>query len=88
VNARGEGDYYDGLAATVPYACAATDALDRPLGDASEGLTAAALEWLRTGTCGTVMPPAPASRQKGDSGSAAPARPPASAAEAWLPGVA
>jgi C-terminal processing protease CtpA/Prc len=88
VNARGEGDYYDGLAGTLPFACAATDTLDRPLGDAGEGLTAAALEWLRTGACRTVMPPAPAARQKPDTGGTGPPRRPASAAEAWLPGIA
>jgi hypothetical protein len=88
VNARGEGDYYDGLAGTLPFACAATDTLDRPLGDAGEGLTATALEWLRTGACRTVMSPAPAARQKSDAGGTGPPRRPASAAEAWLPGIA
>ena len=88
VNSQGVGDYYDGLAGTLPFACAATDALDRPLGDATEGLTAAALEWLRTGACGSVMSPAPTARQKAGAGETGPPHPPASAAEAWLPGIA
>jgi C-terminal processing protease CtpA/Prc len=46
VNALGQGDYYDGLAALVPNACAATDTLDQPLGSTSEGMVSAALSWL------------------------------------------
>jgi hypothetical protein len=57
VNADGEGDYYDGLAQTMPFACAAEDTLDQPLGDASESMTSAALEWLQSGACGAVIPP-------------------------------
>lgn len=91
VNALGRGDYYDGLAAALPFACAATDTLDRPLGDASEGLTAAALEWIRTGACPAIMTDTPAARRKptgmpqADRWSA-PARLP-SPAELWLPGA-
>lgn len=57
VNANGDGDYYAGLAETMPFACAAEDTLDRPLGDAAEGMTAAALQWLQSGACGAVIPP-------------------------------
>jgi C-terminal processing protease CtpA/Prc len=87
VNAQGQGDYYEGLAGILNFACAASDTLDRPLGDPTEGLTAAALHWLGTGACGTVMTAAPAARQKPGGGAPGPSRPPASAAEAWLPGV-
>jgi C-terminal processing protease CtpA/Prc len=87
VNARGQGDYYDGLAETLRFACAATETLDRPLGDASEGLVAAALQWLQMGACGAVIAPAPSASQK-PAGTPSPAsRPPASAVEAWLPDV-
>jgi C-terminal processing protease CtpA/Prc len=65
VNAADEGDYYDGLAATLPFACAAEDTLDRPLGDASEGMIAAGLEWLQTGACGAVIAPTAAARAMG-----------------------
>jgi len=89
VNALGRGDYYDGLAETLPFACAAADTLDRPLGDATEGMTAAALEWLRTGACPAVMVD-PAARSKSTTAPStewsAPARAP-SPAQHWLPGV-
>jgi len=88
VNARGLGDYYDGLAETLRFACAATETLDRPLGDASEGLVAAALQWLQTGACGTVITPAPSAAQKPAGAPSPAARPPRSAVEAWLPDVA
>lgn len=47
VNARGEGDYFDGLAPT----CAAADDLDRPLGDPAEASFKAALHYARFGRC-------------------------------------
>ncbi len=47
VNARNEGRYFDGLAPQ----CAASDDLDRPLGDPTEGLLAAALTHADTGAC-------------------------------------
>jgi C-terminal processing protease CtpA/Prc len=90
VNALDEGDYFDGLAPTLSFACAATDTLNEAQGDPAEGLTAAALEWLATGTCGSLIDAA-AARLKRETGADAlasfprPARP--SAAQAWLPGV-
>jgi hypothetical protein len=88
-NARGDGDYYDGLAATLPFACAAPDTLDEPLGSAAEGLTAAALAWLGTGACTTMIPATTARAKPG--GAAAPDRYPLprqpSPAQLWLPGV-
>jgi hypothetical protein len=88
-NARGDGDYYDGLAATLPFACAAPDTLEQPLGSVSEGLTAAALAWLGTGACTNVIA-ATTARAKPAGTSAAeryplPKRP--SPAQFWLPGV-
>ncbi|MGQ0385004.1 MAG: S41 family peptidase [Gammaproteobacteria bacterium] len=60
-NADNEGDYYDGLAPTLPgAACAATDDLTRAPWDSAEASTAAALNWLQTGACGQAMAvPAP-----------------------------
>jgi len=89
INALAQGDYYDGLASTLRYACAATDTLDRLPGDAAEGLTAAALEWLRTGTCPVVMVDPPArSKPSGAEASErlAPPKQP-SPAQLWMPGV-
>jgi C-terminal processing protease CtpA/Prc len=55
-NANDEGDYFDGLASTLPgFACAATDDYSRTPGDALEDSTAEALNWLGTGACGQVM---------------------------------
>lgn len=88
-NARGEGDYYDGLAATLPFACAAPDTLEEPLGSAADGLTAAALAWLGTGACTSVIPATtvrakPAGTAPFD-GYPLPKQP--SPAQLWLPGV-
>jgi C-terminal processing protease CtpA/Prc len=54
-NALNEGDYFDGLAPTLPFACAASDDLTRNPWDSAEASTAAALSWLETGACGQVM---------------------------------
>ncbi len=55
VNAKGFGDYADGLAPT----CAVADDLSREVGDPQEGLLAAALKYQESGTC-----PVPASRAR------------------------
>ena len=47
VNASGEGDYYEGL----PGTCAASDDVDKPLGDSSEAMLATALDYLGSGSC-------------------------------------
>jgi carboxyl-terminal processing protease len=54
-NANNEGDYFDGLASTLAFACAATDDYTRAPGDALEDSTAEALNWLGTGACGQVI---------------------------------
>lgn len=61
-NALNQGDYFDGLAPTLSFACAASDDLSRNPWDSTESSTAAALFWLQTGTCSAVMaaPVAPA----------------------------
>jgi C-terminal processing protease CtpA/Prc len=46
-NARGEGDYFDG----IPADCAAADDLDHPLGDSDEASVSEALRYIRTGGC-------------------------------------
>lgn len=47
LNARGEGNFFDGIAADCP----AADDLDRQLGDPAEASFATALAYIRTGTC-------------------------------------
>ena len=87
VNADGNGDYYGGLAGSVPFACAADDTVAEPLGSASEGMVATALGWLNTGTCAPMA--ATLARGKTGTGGASeypmPRHP--SAAQWWLPGV-
>jgi hypothetical protein len=87
VNADGNGDYYGGLAGSVPFACAADDRVAEPLGSASENMVATALGWLNTGAC-TPMAAALAREKTGAGGQSAypmPRHP--SAAQWWLPGV-
>ena len=88
VNSQGHGDYYNGLASSMSFACAAPDTLDKPLGDATEGMTSAALDWLRTGACGQVI--AASSPGAAKPGGAAihhfPLSRHPSAAEFWMPG--
>jgi hypothetical protein len=88
-NALGQSDFYDGLASTLSFACAAPDTLDQPLGTASEGMTAAALDWLRTGACGTVMSEVSArAKPRAEAGTdryPLPLHP--TPAQRWLPGV-
>lgn len=47
LNARGEGGYYDGIAAD----CAVAEDFDKAFGDPTETLTAAALNYLQNGYC-------------------------------------
>jgi C-terminal processing protease CtpA/Prc len=88
VNALDEGDFFDGLAPTMTFACAATDTLTESPGDPAEGLTGAALEWLSNGACGSVITAASARVAPGGPAASRyprPKRP--SAAQLWMPGV-
>ena len=58
VNAKGFGDYGDGMAPT----CTVADDFDRPLGDVAEGRLAAALSYRASGAC-----PVPATARRGAS---------------------
>ena len=64
-NANEEGDYYNGLASTLPFACRAADDLSRAMGDPAEGSTAEALHWLGTGACSSVIAGVPAAQKPG-----------------------
>ncbi|WP_121115036.1 S41 family peptidase [Croceibacterium ferulae] len=92
VNAAGQGDYYRGLAATVPVTCAASDDLTRPLGDPAEGMIATALQWLGGGTCTPISATATASASVARTGTPAKRRllqpaQPANTVERELPGA-
>jgi carboxyl-terminal processing protease len=89
VNSLGEGDYYDGIASSMQFACAASDTLAAPMNDAGDGLTGAALGWLATGACGSVIGASPsAAKSKTSAESGMPLSRPPTAAERWLPGIA
>jgi hypothetical protein len=87
VNADGAGDFYDGLASSMQFACAADDTLGAPLGDVADNLTQAAMQWIGTGACGTVITAGTDAARKtsapGDDGLSRRL----SAAERWLPGI-
>jgi C-terminal processing protease CtpA/Prc len=88
VNADGQGDYYDGLAGSVPYACAADDTLDEPLGSTGEGMVSAAMGWLGTGTCTPMATGLARSKTAAAEFARRYPRPrDPSAAQWWLPGL-
>lgn len=86
-NADEEGDYFDGLASTLPFACAASDDLARDPWDRTESSTAAALSWLGTGACGQVMAVPATPFLKAQAEFRLPLARVPSAAQAYLPGL-
>lgn len=54
VNARGQGDYFNGLASTLDVTCQAADDLTRPLGDPQEASIRGALDFLAGRSCTAV----------------------------------
>jgi carboxyl-terminal processing protease len=90
VNSQGAGDYYNGLASTMRYACAAPDTLDAPLGTVQDRLVSEAMYWLSNGACRTVMTTGQAGGQLKpafDRATPYPRPQQPSDAEHWLPGV-
>ena len=88
------GDYFLGLpdASFSGGSCAAEDDLTHPTGDPAEASTAAALQWLESGTCpaGPIPDLAPAASSRflsgqGPAGFPVPAEP--SLAQRYLPGL-
>lgn len=86
-NADDESDYYDGLAPTLAFACAASDDLTRDPWDSAENSTAAALAWLGTGACGQVMSAPAMPFLKAQAEFRLPQARVPTAAQAWLPGL-
>ena len=90
-NANGEGDYYDGLAPTLPFACAASDDLSRVPWDSAESSTAAALAWLESpiagAFCGQDMSAPGMPFLKAQAGFRLPQARAPTAAQAYLPGL-
>lgn len=88
VNSRGEGDFFRGLAETMPgNACAAPDQLDRMPGDPDEASTRAALDWLSFGSCADPMPAGGAKSTAETSWHSELRGPPRSAAQENVPGI-
>ncbi len=86
-NSLNEGDYFNGLAGTLPFACAAGDDLQRAPGDSQEASTAAALHWLSTGACSQVMSAPGAGQQKAATSFRLPVPAAPTPAQIWLPGL-
>lgn len=53
-NSLNSDAYFNGLASTVPITCRATDDFTRPLGNAQEGSTRAALDFLQGRSCTAI----------------------------------
>ena len=85
-NADDVGDYYEGLADFVPFACRADDDLAQSAGDSAEASTAEALAWLGTGACNEVLGPDSALRQAATDRRVPQSRRP-TAVQAYLPGT-
>ena len=50
-NGAGNGEYFNGLASTLPVTCAAGDDFTRPLGDPNEASIKQAIDWLGGAAC-------------------------------------
>lgn len=85
-NADGQGDYYEGLAATLPFACRAEDDLGHAPGDPAETATAEALAWLGSGACTEVLT-ARLELARPDAGWRVPRLRKPAAAQVYLPGL-
>ena len=66
-NADGNGDYYTGLASTVPNTCRANDDFTHQLGDPQERMVAVALDFLAGRSC-TPIAGGPGTTQSATSG--------------------
>ena len=86
-NANDEGDYFDGLASTLPFACAAADDYALTPGDPTEDSTAEALNWLGTGACGQVISAQAPGLQLALPKPRLPMPSEPTPAQAWLPGL-
>lgn len=53
-NANRQGEYFNGLATTVPTSCRASDDISRQLGDPNENMVRAALDYLAGRSCTAI----------------------------------
>jgi carboxyl-terminal processing protease len=73
-NANRQGDYFNGLARTVPVTCSALDDRLRELGDEQESMLRVALDWLENGRCFPISATTGATAAARGAGAGAPAR--------------
>ncbi len=53
-NADREGEYYTGLAGTMPVTCRANDDIGHELGDPNEAMLSVALSWINGASCSAI----------------------------------
>ncbi len=54
VNARGDADYFSGMASVMPKTCSAADDANFMLGDPDEASIQVASDWINGGYCGPI----------------------------------
>jgi C-terminal processing protease CtpA/Prc len=84
-NAANGGDYFSGLAGTVPVTCQAGDDLNHPLGDPQEASVRAALDFIAGKSCTPILAGQTAQAAAARRQLLAPARP--NAAQREMPGL-
>ncbi len=84
-NADHQGEYYNGLAATMPVTCRATDDISHQFGDANEAMIATAIGWLGGGSCTAITATAKSAQSDSQRGPLTPAQP--NAAQYQIPGL-
>jgi carboxyl-terminal processing protease len=86
-NGNNQGDYYTGLASTVPNTCRAADNFAFQMGDPRETMTAVALDYLAGRSCTAIAGGPATTASVEDSGLLAPELTERSAAQHEMPGL-
>lgn len=86
-NAAGHGDYFRGLASTVPTTCRARDDIRFQLGDPREAMVATALDFLAGRPCNPIAGGPATTLRVSDDGLLEPALPQRSVAQHEVPGL-
>ncbi len=84
-NADGNGDYYTGLASTVPNSCRAQDDISAQLGDPNENMVSVALDFLAGRSCTPILGGPATTQSVEDRGILMPERP--NTAQRNVPGI-
>lgn len=86
-NANNQGEYFSGLASTVPNTCRANDDIAFQMGDPRETMTSVALDYLAGRSCTAIAGGPATTAAVTDSGLLAPELPERSAAQHETPGL-